>query len=81
MQEVQLDKHIQLLDSPGIVMATGATDAHTILRNCVAVETIDDPLPAVSAILRRCPKHQVTLSGAELFYFTHRERLEGRLDF
>ena len=59
MQEIQLDKHIQLLDSPGIVMATGETDAHTILRNCVAVETIDDPSTAVHAILRRCPKQQV----------------------
>merc|ERR1739848_21612 len=26
MQEVQLDKHVKLLDSPGIVMATGSSD-------------------------------------------------------
>jgi nuclear GTP-binding protein len=26
MQEVHLDKHIKLLDSPGIVMATGNSD-------------------------------------------------------
>ncbi len=37
MQEVQLDKLIKLLDSPGIVMATGNSDAATILRNCVKV--------------------------------------------
>ena len=37
MQVVQLDKHVKLLDSPGIVMATGKTDASTILKNCVKV--------------------------------------------
>ena len=59
MQLVQLDKHVMLLDSPGIVMATGQTDAATILRNCVRVENIDDPVPTVNAILRRCTKHKV----------------------
>lgn len=38
MQEVQLDKHVKLLDSPGIVMAQGNSDAATILRNCVKVK-------------------------------------------
>lgn len=37
MQEVHLDKHIKLLDSPGIVMATGTSDTSVILRNCVKV--------------------------------------------
>ena len=37
MQEVILDKHVKLLDSPGIVMASGSTDAQIILRNCVKV--------------------------------------------
>ena len=59
MQLVQLDKHIKLLDSPGIVMATGDTDSATILKNCVKVESIDDPVPTVDAILRRCTKHKV----------------------
>ena len=36
MQMVQLDKHIKLLDSPGIVMASG-NDASTILKNAVRV--------------------------------------------
>lgn len=40
MQEVQLDKHVKLLDSPGIVMATGDSDAATILKNCVKVGVI-----------------------------------------
>ncbi len=37
MQEVMLDKHVKLLDSPGIVIGTGSTDTQIILRNCVKV--------------------------------------------
>lgn len=40
MQEVHLDKHIKLLDSPGIVMATGTSDTSVILRNCVKVRCV-----------------------------------------
>jgi nuclear GTP-binding protein len=55
LQEVQLDKHVKLIDSPGIVMATGSGDsASLVLRNCVKVEAVEDALPAVEAILRRC---------------------------
>ncbi|XP_062843028.1 guanine nucleotide-binding protein-like 3-like protein isoform X2 [Trichomycterus rosablanca] len=59
LQEVHLDKHIKLLDCPGIVMATSMSDAAMILRNCVKIEQLVDPLPAVEAILRRCNKKQV----------------------
>ncbi|CAI5688817.1 guanine nucleotide-binding protein-like 3-like protein isoform X1 [Oreochromis niloticus] len=58
LQEVHLDKHIKLLDCPGIVMATSTTDAAMILRNCVKIEQLVDPLPPVEAILRRCNKAQ-----------------------
>ena len=37
VQEVQLDKHVKLLDSPGIVMDSGTSDSSIILRNCVKV--------------------------------------------
>ena len=60
LQEVQLDKHIKLLDSPGVVMAyEGADIATLILRNCVKVESLDDPISPVEAILRRCNRLQV----------------------
>ncbi|XP_068713404.1 guanine nucleotide-binding protein-like 3 homolog isoform X1 [Montipora foliosa] len=59
MQEVHLDKHVKLLDSPGIVMDSGKSDSAVILRNCVKIESIDDPVPSVEAILRRCNKKQV----------------------
>ncbi|XP_041945369.1 guanine nucleotide-binding protein-like 3-like protein isoform X1 [Alosa sapidissima] len=59
LQEVHLDKHIKLLDCPGIVMATSTSDAAMILRNCVKIEQLVDPLPAIEAILRRCNKTQI----------------------
>ena len=62
MQEVQLDKNVRLLDSPGIVMATGdETSAHTILRNAVKVEQIEDPVAPVDIILSRCRKDQMMM--------------------
>lgn len=59
LQEVHLDKHIKLLDCPGIVMATSTSDAAMILRNCVKIEQLVDPIPPVEAILRRCNKKQI----------------------
>eukprot|EP00794_Sanderia_malayensis_P006030 gene6030-6731_t len=59
MQEITLDKHIKLLDCPGIVMGTGSTDTQIILRNCVKIEQLDDVIMPVEAILRRCNKNQI----------------------
>ncbi|XP_066566209.1 guanine nucleotide-binding protein-like 3-like protein [Amia ocellicauda] len=59
LQEVHLDKHIKLLDCPGIVMATSSSDAAMILRNCVKIEQLLDPVAPVEAILRRCNKLQI----------------------
>uniref|UniRef100_G3P7S1 Guanine nucleotide binding protein-like 3 (nucleolar)-like n=1 Tax=Gasterosteus aculeatus TaxID=69293 RepID=G3P7S1_GASAC len=59
LQQVHLDKHIKLLDCPGIVMATSTTDAAMILRNCVKIEQLVDPLGPVEAILRRCNKAEI----------------------
>nr|CAB3250089.1 guanine nucleotide-binding protein-like 3 homolog [Phallusia mammillata] len=61
MQEVSLSKNIKILDCPGIVMATGSTDAAVILRNCVKIETLDDPVTPVAAILSRCNKQQMMM--------------------
>lgn len=59
VQEIQLDKHVRLLDSPGIVMDAGTSDVSIILRNCVKVESLDDVVTPVEAILKRCNKQQV----------------------
>ena len=38
IQEIQLDKQIKLLDSPGVIIAKGSMDDPALaLRNCVMV--------------------------------------------
>ncbi|XP_065674255.1 guanine nucleotide-binding protein-like 3 homolog isoform X4 [Hydra vulgaris] len=59
MQEVQLDKHVKLLDCPGVVMGSNSTDMQVILRNVVKVEQILDPIKPVEAILSRCEKTMI----------------------
>ena len=50
MQEVVLDKNVRLLDSPGVVF----DDKSALLGNCVDAESLQDPIPAISALLERC---------------------------
>jgi len=61
IKEVVITKNIKILDSPGIVMAKGNGDneASVILRNCVKVEDLADPKPAVEAIIKRCNNEQL----------------------
>ena len=56
MAEVSLDKHVTLLDSPGVVFSDGA-DAQ--LRNCLNPEELDDPQGAVAAMLKRVSPEQL----------------------
>nr|XP_056723367.1 guanine nucleotide-binding protein-like 3-like protein [Euleptes europaea] len=60
LQEIQLDKHIKLLDCPGIVVASPTSDAAMILRNCIKIEQLADSVAPVEAILKRCNKQQIT---------------------
>ncbi|XP_074048681.1 guanine nucleotide-binding protein-like 3-like protein [Macrotis lagotis] len=60
LQEVHLDKHVTLLDSPGLVLSAPASDTALILRNCLKVEQLADPVAPVEAILRRCPHGQLS---------------------
>jgi len=57
VQEVVLDKHIKLLDSPGVVFASSSADgadaAAIALRNSVKVERLADPVTPVGEILKR----------------------------
>jgi nuclear GTP-binding protein len=50
MQEVVLDRNVRLLDSPGVVF----DDRSALLGNCVDAESIEDPIPPVTALLKRC---------------------------
>jgi nuclear GTP-binding protein len=56
LQEVELDKHIRLIDSPGVVLATREQfdPVEIALKNALRVETLSDPISPVIAILRRC---------------------------
>lgn len=58
MQEVQLDSKITLLDSPGIVFASG-NDSMSSLKNVVKVSSLDDPFTPANAILQRVTKQQM----------------------
>lgn len=57
MQEVQLDKNVKLLDSPGVVLLKCSdNDASIALRNCKRIEKLDDPIAPVKEILKLCPE-------------------------
>jgi|TARA_B110000977_G_scaffold82119_1_gene109698 nuclear GTP-binding protein len=62
-KEIVLDKHVKLIDSPGVIFASslGENAGVTALRNCVKVERLADPIAPVCEILRRCPKEQLML--------------------
>eukprot|EP00887_Chlorella_sp_A99_P007173 scaffold2.g7173.t1 len=61
VQEVHLDKHVTLLDCPGVVFADAGADgaAAAALRNCVKVEQLEDPALPVAEVVRRCPPRQL----------------------
>lgn len=56
MQEVQLDKNIVLLDSPGVVLSTQGQNDALILRSAIKVQELDDPIRPVEALLNRIDK-------------------------
>lgn len=63
-QTIHLDKNIKLLDCPGIVFSKPTGDskrdsATVLLRNCVKVELLTDPISPVELILERCSREMV----------------------
>lgn len=59
MQEVVLDRHVRLLDSPGVVF----DDSNAALLNCIDVDAATfDPIPAVQALIRRCDPQSLILT-------------------
>lgn len=59
MQEVHLDKFIRLLDAPGIVPGPNS-EVGTILRNCIHVQKLADPVTPVETILQRCNLEEIS---------------------
>lgn len=68
MQEVVLDRSVRLVDSPGVVFDDGEDDnadnagSHSLLRNCVDADAVDDPIPAVSGLLSRCDPRSLVMT-------------------
>jgi nuclear GTP-binding protein len=58
MQEVVLDKNVSLLDCPGVVF----DDKSALLGNCVDAESIEDPIPPVEALLKRCNQQSLIMT-------------------
>lgn len=61
VQEVSLDRHIKILDCPGVVMAKDGSPETLALRNAVKVETLKDVIAPAEAIIRRVDQMHLVL--------------------
>ena len=59
MQEINLDKNIVLIDSPGVVLNTQGSADSLILRSAVKIEELHDPVRPVEALLSRVGKEEI----------------------
>lgn len=66
MQEVVLDRNLRLVDSPGVVFddTENVNGAECMLRNCVDADSVEDPIPAVEALLKRCSTESLMMTYA-----------------
>jgi nuclear GTP-binding protein len=59
LQTIKIDHNISLIDSPGVLFGAGESQADLVLRNCVKVEQMEDPLDAVVKLLAKVPKESL----------------------
>lgn len=59
MQEIQLDKNIVLLDSPGVILSTNDQSNSLILRQAIKIEEVVDPFRPVDALLSRVQQEDI----------------------
>lgn len=88
-QEIILDKNIRLIDSPGIVFDQNPQDiegqSDLFLRNCLKIESIQDPISPISLLLNRISHSQlISLYGIPQFssteeFLSHMARRGGKL--
>eukprot|EP00553_Chaetoceros_curvisetus_P000055 CAMPEP_0204624354 /NCGR_PEP_ID=MMETSP0717-20131115/10103_1 /ASSEMBLY_ACC=CAM_ASM_000666 /TAXON_ID=230516 /ORGANISM="Chaetoceros curvisetus" /LENGTH=531 /DNA_ID=CAMNT_0051639717 /DNA_START=32 /DNA_END=1627 /DNA_ORIENTATION=+ len=64
MQEVVLDRNLRLVDSPGVVFddTEHVNGAEAMLRNCVDADAVEDPIPAIEALLQRCSTESLMMT-------------------
>lgn len=53
VQHVQLDKNLNLIDCPGIVFSSVNQKNSLVLRNCIKIENLLDPISPIDMILQR----------------------------
>lgn len=77
-QEIHLDKGLRLIDCPGIVFSPEKEDSNSVevlLRNCVKVELLDDPVAPVDLVVQRCDRAQLMTIYSLPFFSTTQEFL------
>jgi len=65
MQEVVLDRNLRLVDSPGVVFDSAEDQngaAETMLRNCIDADSVEDPIPAIQALISRCSAESLMMT-------------------
>ncbi|CDW83179.1 guanine nucleotide-binding 3-like [Stylonychia lemnae] len=78
MQEIQLDKNIILIDSPGVVLATKDQTDSLILRQAIKIEDIADPFRPVEAIISRVDRAEL-LAYYEIAPFANTDSFLGQI--
>eukprot|EP00055_Hartaetosiga_balthica_P012330 m.59552 g.59552 ORF g.59552 m.59552 type:complete len:502 (-) comp7911_c0_seq7:2235-3740(-) len=58
-QRVMLEKNIFLLDSPGIVFSSKSDLSSLVLRNCVRMDALENPVSVIDRLLHRCDVSQI----------------------
>jgi nuclear GTP-binding protein len=53
LQLVKLDKQVTLIDSPGVMFSGGMNDEELLLRNCLRVEQLTDPIAVIHQICNK----------------------------
>jgi len=65
LQEVVLDRNLRLIDSPGVVFDNAeeqGNSSETMLRNCIDADSVEDPIPAIQALLNRCSAESLMMT-------------------
>jgi len=79
VQEVELDKNIKLLDSPGVVLSANVGPLATI-QNAVKLDSLEDPIKPIELIMEHCGVDQLA-EHYQIESFTTAHQLTALLAF